>query len=92
MPPGILWNLSSKENLKEKLSREALPELTERVLVPLCCAQDAGAILLSPSEEDVFYNATGCLRYPSVQVERLSWGREEDHRYPWSHPGSAPEE
>ncbi|CAL8404397.1 unnamed protein product [Boreogadus saida] len=67
---GILWNLSSKENLKEKLSREALPELTERVLVPLCCAQDAGAILLSPSEEDVFYNATGCLRNLSSVNER----------------------
>ncbi|KAJ3593107.1 hypothetical protein NHX12_005444 [Muraenolepis orangiensis] len=67
---GILWNLSSKDNLKEKLSKEALPELTERVLVPLCCAQDSGAIFLSPSEKDVFYNTTGCLRNLSSVNER----------------------
>lgn len=57
MCAGVLWNLSSRDNLKEKLSKEALSELTEKVLVPLC-----SSIPLSPSERDIFYNTTGCLR------------------------------
>ncbi|KAM6981053.1 plakophilin-3 [Aplochiton taeniatus] len=67
---GILWNLSSRDNLKEKLSREALAELTDRVLVPLCQAGDSGSISLSPSEKDIFYNTTGCLRNLSSVNER----------------------
>ncbi|KAM3625074.1 uncharacterized protein V6R79_006504 [Siganus canaliculatus] len=62
---GVLWNLSSRDNLKEKLSREALPELTEKVLIPLC-----GSIPLSPSEKDIFYSTTGCLRNLSSVNER----------------------
>uniref|UniRef100_A0A3Q3X556 Uncharacterized protein n=1 Tax=Mola mola TaxID=94237 RepID=A0A3Q3X556_MOLML len=62
---GILWNLSSRDNLKEKLSKEALSELTDKVLVPLC-----SSIPLSPSERDIFYNATGCLRNLSSVNER----------------------
>ncbi|XP_053716662.1 plakophilin-3-like isoform X3 [Synchiropus splendidus] len=54
---GVLWNLSSRDNLKEKLSKEALAELTEKVLIPLC-----SSFPLSPSERDIFYNTTGCLR------------------------------
>lgn len=54
---GVLWNLSSRDNLKEKLSKEALSVLTEKVLVPLC-----NSIPLSPSERDIYYNTTGCLR------------------------------
>lgn len=62
---GVLWNLSSRDNLKEKLSKEALSELTEKVMVPLC-----SSIPLSPSERDVFYNTTGCLRNLSSVNER----------------------
>ncbi|KAK2853432.1 hypothetical protein Q5P01_006093 [Channa striata] len=62
---GILWNLSSRDNLKEKLSKEALSELTEKVLIPLC-----NSIPLSPSEKDIFYNTTGCLRNLSSVNER----------------------
>uniref|UniRef100_A0A667WG67 Plakophilin 3b n=1 Tax=Myripristis murdjan TaxID=586833 RepID=A0A667WG67_9TELE len=62
---GILWNLSSRDNLKEKLSREALPELTDKVLIPLC-----SSIQLSPSEKDIFFNTTGCLRNLSSVNER----------------------
>ncbi|XP_041790286.1 plakophilin-3-like [Chelmon rostratus] len=62
---GVLWNLSSRDNLKEKLSKEALPELTEKVLIPLC-----SSIPLSPSERDIFYNTTGCLRNLSSVNER----------------------
>ncbi|XP_030650153.1 plakophilin-3 isoform X2 [Chanos chanos] len=59
---GILWNLSSKDSLKEKLARETLGELTERVLVPLSGGGDSGVIQQTPSEADIFYNTTGCLR------------------------------
>ncbi|XP_063045592.1 plakophilin-3 [Engraulis encrasicolus] len=59
---GILWNLSSKDNLKEKLARETLAELTERVLIPLSGGGDSGVIQQTPSEADIFYNTTGCLR------------------------------
>lgn len=54
---GVLWNLSSRDNLKEKLSREALCELTDKVLVPLC-----NSTPLNASEREIFYNTTGCLR------------------------------
>ncbi|KAK1802204.1 hypothetical protein P4O66_021869, partial [Electrophorus voltai] len=59
---GILWNLSSKDSLKEKLARESLLELTERVLLPLSGGEESAVIQQSPSEADIFYNTTGCLR------------------------------
>ncbi|XP_078107461.1 plakophilin-3-like [Sander vitreus] len=62
---GVLWNLSSRDNLKEKLSKEALSELTENVLIPLCSSMP-----LSPSEKDIFYNTSGCLRNLSSVNER----------------------
>ncbi|XP_059205164.1 plakophilin-3-like [Centropristis striata] len=62
---GVLWNLSSRDNLKEKLCKEALSELTEKVLVPLC-----NCIPLSPSEKEIFYNTSGCLRNLSSVNER----------------------
>nr|XP_029497483.1 plakophilin-3-like isoform X1 [Oncorhynchus nerka] len=67
---GILWNMSSKDSLKEKLARETLSELTERVLVPLCSGGDSELIRQSPSEADIFYNTTGCLRNLSSVNER----------------------
>ncbi|XP_059386471.1 plakophilin-3 isoform X2 [Carassius carassius] len=67
---GILWNLSSKDSLKEKLAREGLSELTERMLVPLSGGGDAGVIQQSASEADIFYNTTGCLRNLSSVNER----------------------
>lgn len=57
---GILWNLSSKDNLKQKLARETLPELTEKILIPL--SQQVSEDQLSSSEGEIFYNTTGCLR------------------------------
>ncbi|XP_061878085.1 plakophilin-3-like [Entelurus aequoreus] len=62
---GVLWNLSSRDNLKEKLCREALGDLSNKVLIPLC-----GSIPLSPSEKDVFSNATGCFRNLSSVNQR----------------------
>lgn len=63
---GILWNLSSKDNLKEKLAKETLGELTERILIPLSGGGDSEVIQQSPSEVDIFYNTTGCLRYSTL--------------------------
>uniref|UniRef100_A0A4W5KBE7 Uncharacterized protein n=1 Tax=Hucho hucho TaxID=62062 RepID=A0A4W5KBE7_9TELE len=63
---GILWNLSSKDNLKEKLAKETLAELTEKILIPLSDSGDSEVIQQSPSEVDIFYNTTGCLRYSTL--------------------------
>lgn len=67
-PVGILWNLSSKDNLKERLARETLPELTEKILIPLSGTGEKDIIELSPSESEIFYNTTGCLRYTHVHT------------------------
>ncbi|KAM9854977.1 plakophilin-3a isoform 2-T2 [Aulostomus maculatus] len=74
---GILWNLSSKDNLKEKLAREILPELTDKILIPLS-ASDEG-IHQSPSEADIFYNTTGCLRNLSSVNEKTRQQMRETH-------------
>uniref|UniRef100_A0A673LY33 Plakophilin-3-like n=1 Tax=Sinocyclocheilus rhinocerous TaxID=307959 RepID=A0A673LY33_9TELE len=67
---GILWNLSSKDNLKERLARETLAELTEKILIPLSGTGDQDIIELSPSESDIFFNTTGCLRNLSSMNEK----------------------
>lgn len=68
-----MWNLSSKDNLKEKLARETLPELTERILIPLSGGGDSEGIQQSPSEADIFYNTTGCLRCVSLTGVFCLW-------------------
>ncbi|XP_076578615.1 plakophilin-2 [Chaetodon auriga] len=60
---GLLWNLSSHDLLKERLSREALSVLTQSVLVPSSGISEGE----NPKDElladaAVFHNATGCLR------------------------------
>uniref|UniRef100_A0A8C1SUC0 Plakophilin 3a n=1 Tax=Cyprinus carpio TaxID=7962 RepID=A0A8C1SUC0_CYPCA len=67
---GILWNLSSKDNLKERLARETLAELTEEILIPLSGTGDQDIIELNPSESDIFFNTTGCLRNLSSVNEK----------------------
>uniref|UniRef100_A0A8D3DB98 Plakophilin 3 n=1 Tax=Scophthalmus maximus TaxID=52904 RepID=A0A8D3DB98_SCOMX len=76
---GILWNLSSKDNLKEKLAREILPELTEKILIPMSGGGDAEEISLSSSEADIFYNTTGCLRNLSSVNEKTRQRMRETH-------------
>ncbi|KAG7245452.1 hypothetical protein INR49_010903 [Caranx melampygus] len=76
---GILWNLSSKDNLKEKLARETLPELTEKILIPLSGGGDSLDVNLSPSEADIFYNTTGCLRNLSSVNEKTRQQMRETH-------------
>lgn len=63
LPPGLLWNLSSNDILKEYLSKEAPQTLTKSVLIP-CSGIYEGE---NPKDDllahpDIFYNATGCLR------------------------------
>ncbi|XP_071352922.1 plakophilin-3a isoform X2 [Trachinotus anak] len=76
---GILWNLSSKDNLKEKLAREALPELTDKILIPLSGGGDSEDIHLSASEADIFYNTTGCLRNLSSVNDKTRQQMRETH-------------
>ncbi|XP_034529867.1 plakophilin-2 [Notolabrus celidotus] len=60
---GLLWNLSSHDLLKERLSREALSVLTHSVLVPssgISEGENPKDELLA--DDDAFHNATGCLR------------------------------
>ncbi|XP_019732630.1 plakophilin-2 [Hippocampus comes] len=60
---GLLWNLSSHDLLKESLSREALPVLTQAVLVPssgISEGENPKHELLA--DDAAFHNATGCLR------------------------------
>ncbi|XP_051282173.1 plakophilin-1 [Dicentrarchus labrax] len=57
---GLLWNLSSADDLKEELIATALPALTENVVVPFTCWSDNSTN--NNIHPDVFYSATGCLR------------------------------
>uniref|UniRef100_A0AAR2L2Q7 Plakophilin 3b n=1 Tax=Pygocentrus nattereri TaxID=42514 RepID=A0AAR2L2Q7_PYGNA len=76
---GILWNLSSKDNLKEKLAREALHKLTEEILIPLSGTGEREIIEHTPSEADIFYNTTGCLRNLSSINEKTRQQMREAH-------------
>ncbi|XP_067849798.1 plakophilin-3-like isoform X2 [Heptranchias perlo] len=67
---GILWNLSSNENLKNTLAQDTLDEVTEEVLNPFSGWSMNVNLEQVPSEDDVFYNATGYIR-------NLSSGKEE---------------
>ncbi|RVE71757.1 hypothetical protein OJAV_G00054750 [Oryzias javanicus] len=74
---GILWNLSSKDKLKEKVAKEAVVELSAKILEPL---RD---ILMEESEKnsddppekipdlEIFLNTTGCLRNLSSENEKI---------------------
>ncbi|XP_022056352.1 plakophilin-1 [Acanthochromis polyacanthus] len=55
---GLLWNLSSAEDLKPDLVKTALPVLVERVILPYA----NGSNSTNGQYPDVFFNATGCLR------------------------------
>uniref|UniRef100_A0A8C6FLX0 Plakophilin-1 n=1 Tax=Moschus moschiferus TaxID=68415 RepID=A0A8C6FLX0_MOSMO len=60
---GLLWNLSSTDELKEELIAEALPVLADRVIIPFSGWCDGNSNLpREPVDPEVFFNATGCLR------------------------------
>ncbi|XP_029291387.1 plakophilin-1 [Cottoperca gobio] len=68
---GLLWNLSSADELKGELIATALPALTENVVVPFTCWSDKSAN--NNIHPDVFNSATGCLR-------NLSCGKKKDRQ------------
>ncbi|XP_051917123.1 plakophilin-3a isoform X2 [Hippocampus zosterae] len=76
---GILWNLSSKDTLKEKLAREALPDLTDKILIPLSGSEGSEGIKQSASEAEIFYNTTGCLRNLSSVNEKTRQQMRQTH-------------
>ncbi|XP_034540976.1 plakophilin-3a isoform X2 [Notolabrus celidotus] len=76
---GILWNLSSKDNLKEKLARETLSDLTEKILIPQSGGGNVDYIQQTPSESEIFYNTTGCLRNLSSVSEKTRQLMRETH-------------
>ncbi|KAM4699611.1 plakophilin-1 isoform 2-T2 [Discoglossus pictus] len=60
---GLLWNLSSTDQLKEELVKEALPVLNECVVIPFSgWTENSISGHKSPLDPEVFFNATGCLR------------------------------
>ncbi|XP_059383270.1 plakophilin-1 isoform X2 [Carassius carassius] len=65
---GLLWNLSSADKLKPKLIRNAMPLLTERVVVPYNFWTDSSTN--KHTDPEVFYNTTGCLRNLSCASEK----------------------
>ncbi|XP_070766836.1 plakophilin-1 [Enoplosus armatus] len=65
---GLLWNLSSSDELKGELIATALPALTENVVVPFTCWSDNSAN--NNIHPDVFYSATGCLRNLSCAQQK----------------------
>ncbi|XP_036964181.1 plakophilin-3a [Acanthopagrus latus] len=77
---GIFWNLSSKDNLKQKLARETLTDLTDKILIPLSGGGgDTNEVQQTPSEAEIFYNTTGCLRnLSSVNEKTRQQMRETD--------------
>ncbi|ELW57728.1 Plakophilin-1 [Tupaia chinensis] len=60
---GLLWNLSSTDELKEELIADALPVLTDRVIIPFSGWRDGNSNMSREVvDPEVFFNATGCLR------------------------------
>uniref|UniRef100_A0A8C0LQE9 Plakophilin-1 n=1 Tax=Canis lupus familiaris TaxID=9615 RepID=A0A8C0LQE9_CANLF len=60
---GLLWNLSSTDELKEELIADALPVLADRVIIPFSGWCDGNSnVTREMVDPEVFFNATGCLR------------------------------
>ncbi|XP_018411596.1 PREDICTED: plakophilin-2 isoform X2 [Nanorana parkeri] len=60
---GLLWNLSSNDQLKIMLIRDALSTLNKSIIIP-CSGWKEGEYSKNDmmNDVDIFYNATGCLR------------------------------
>ncbi|XP_050953108.1 plakophilin-1 [Labeo rohita] len=64
---GLLWNLSSADALKPELITNALPLLTESIVVPYSFWTDSNTS--KHIDPEVFCNTTGCLRNLSCASE-----------------------
>ncbi|XP_059834552.1 plakophilin-2-like isoform X2 [Hypanus sabinus] len=58
---GLMWNLSSSEELKNELIKKALHPLTTTIIIPYAGWPD-GDVKVIDMDPDIFYNTTGCLR------------------------------
>ncbi|XP_072123464.1 plakophilin-2-like isoform X1 [Mobula birostris] len=58
---GLMWNLSSSEELKDELIEKALHPLTATIIVPYAGWPDCDVKNID-TDPDIFYNTTGCLR------------------------------
>ncbi|XP_072915887.1 plakophilin-2-like isoform X2 [Hemitrygon akajei] len=58
---GLMWNLSSSEELKSELIEKALHPLTTTIIIPYAGWPD-GDVKVIDMDPDIFYNTTGCLR------------------------------
>lgn len=65
LPPGLLWNLSSADNLKPDLLKNALSALTECVRLP-----STNETATTERDPEVFFHATGCLRFATNQTNK----------------------
>ncbi|XP_008175124.2 plakophilin-1 [Chrysemys picta bellii] len=76
---GLLWNLSSTDELKEDLIHEALPVLTDYVIIPFSGWSDGVSNRTREIvDPEVFFNATGCLR----NLSSADAGRHTMRNYP----------
>ncbi|KAM9005943.1 plakophilin-1 [Sarcophilus harrisii] len=76
---GLLWNLSSTDELKQELINEALPVLTDRVIIPFSGWCDGNSNMSRETvDPEVFFNATGCLR----NLSSADAGRQTMRNYP----------
>ncbi|XP_036613243.1 plakophilin-1 [Trichosurus vulpecula] len=76
---GLLWNLSSTDELKQELINEALPVLTDRVIIPFSGWCDGNSNMSREMvDPEVFFNATGCLR----NLSSADAGRQTMRNYP----------
>ncbi|XP_061582827.1 plakophilin-1 [Cololabis saira] len=57
---GLLWNLSSADNLRPDLLKIALPALVERVILPYTATPKRSND--KSRDPDVFFHTTGCLK------------------------------
>ncbi|XP_067855313.1 plakophilin-2-like isoform X2 [Heptranchias perlo] len=58
---GLLWNLSSNEQLKTDLIQSAITPLTTSIVIPFSGWPD-GDVKNFDVDPDIFYNTTGCMR------------------------------
>ncbi|RVE73050.1 hypothetical protein OJAV_G00045470 [Oryzias javanicus] len=73
---GLLWNLSSSDNLRPDLLKSALPVLMPDPAGP----RDAKSTEKPEKDPDVFYHSTGCFR-------NLSSAKQNSRQYMRTHPG-----
>ncbi|XP_072905305.1 plakophilin-3-like [Hemitrygon akajei] len=59
---GILWNLSSNEDLKDTLAQGTLDDVTEEIISPYSGWSKNINVHQLASEDSVFYNTTGYIR------------------------------